>query len=130
MAEEEKKCKYCAMMIPKEAKICPHCRKKMPISYGAGCAIIVVFGFLLVWGMASSPIMTTTTTLPPPNADPSTVSDDQVYREFEVCMNLAKGKVDRNKVEGQAIAANCMGQLKKYGDKRAKKAFATYFDSN
>ena len=24
----EKKCKHCAMMIPKEAKICPHCRKK------------------------------------------------------------------------------------------------------
>jgi hypothetical protein len=24
---EEKKCKYCAMMIPKEASICPHCRK-------------------------------------------------------------------------------------------------------
>lgn len=25
----DKKCKYCAMMIPKEAKICPHCRKKL-----------------------------------------------------------------------------------------------------
>lgn len=24
---EEKKCKHCAMMIPKEAKICPYCRK-------------------------------------------------------------------------------------------------------
>jgi len=24
----EKKCKYCAMMIPKEAKFCPHCRKR------------------------------------------------------------------------------------------------------
>ena len=24
----EKKCKYCAMMIPAEAKICPYCRKK------------------------------------------------------------------------------------------------------
>jgi hypothetical protein len=24
----EKKCKYCSMMIPKDAKICPHCRKK------------------------------------------------------------------------------------------------------
>ncbi len=27
----DKKCKYCAMMIPKEAKICPHCRKKLVI---------------------------------------------------------------------------------------------------
>ena len=24
----EKKCKYCAMMIPEDAKICPYCRKK------------------------------------------------------------------------------------------------------
>jgi hypothetical protein len=24
----EKKCKYCSMMIPADAKICPHCRKK------------------------------------------------------------------------------------------------------
>lgn len=29
---EEKKCRHCAMMIPKEAKICPHCRKKQETS--------------------------------------------------------------------------------------------------
>jgi hypothetical protein len=29
MLESEKKCKYCAMTIPKEAKICPFCRKKL-----------------------------------------------------------------------------------------------------
>jgi hypothetical protein len=29
----EKKCRYCAMMIPKEAKICPHCRKRQGLSW-------------------------------------------------------------------------------------------------
>ena len=38
----EKKCSYCAMMIPKEAKVCPHCRKKMPISSAAGFIIIII----------------------------------------------------------------------------------------
>jgi len=28
----EKKCKYCAMMIPVKAKICPHCSKKQGMS--------------------------------------------------------------------------------------------------
>jgi hypothetical protein len=41
----EKKCKYCAMMIPKEAKICPHCRKKQGISL---LGKIVIGLFLLV----------------------------------------------------------------------------------
>ena len=30
----EKKCKFCAMMIPKEASICPHCRKRQGILLG------------------------------------------------------------------------------------------------
>ncbi len=38
----EKKCKSCAMMIPKEAKICPHCRKRQ------GLTILKVFGYFLV----------------------------------------------------------------------------------
>ncbi len=28
----EKKCKHCASMIPREAKICPHCRKRQGMS--------------------------------------------------------------------------------------------------
>jgi len=47
----EKKCKYCAMMIPKEAKICPHCRKRqgwtLPAKIGLGIIIIIViFGII------------------------------------------------------------------------------------
>lgn len=36
----QKKCKYCAMMISAEAKICPHCRKNQGVSTTNGCLII------------------------------------------------------------------------------------------
>lgn len=45
---EEKKCKYCAMQIPSEAKICPYCRKTIGIStvkkwiLGAFCILIAL----------------------------------------------------------------------------------------
>lgn len=42
----EKKCKYCAMIIPKEAKICPHCRKRqgwtLPAKFGLAILILIV----------------------------------------------------------------------------------------
>jgi hypothetical protein len=38
----EKKCKYCAMMIPKEAKVCPHCRKKQGLSRSSKIVILVI----------------------------------------------------------------------------------------
>ncbi|MBU1569436.1 MAG: RING-HC finger protein [Proteobacteria bacterium] len=41
----EKKCKYCAMMIPKEAKVCPHCRKKQGTS---GIVWLVAIILLLI----------------------------------------------------------------------------------
>ena len=43
----EKKCKYCAMMISKEAKICPHCRKKQGMTL-LGKIIIGFFLFILL----------------------------------------------------------------------------------
>lgn len=46
---EEKKCKYCAMMIPKEAKICPHCRKKQGMSLLVKFALGFI-GFILLVG--------------------------------------------------------------------------------
>lgn len=125
MADDEKKCKYCAMMIPKEAKICPHCRKKLTSSWGCMAAIII-FAFIMIWFAAMQTPSTPRT--PPVNSDPSTATDAQIYREFEICMNLAKKTVDDDKQVGQAIAAKCMMRLAKYGDKRAQKAFATYFD--
>lgn len=46
----EKKCKHCAMMIPKEAKICPHCRKRQGMGLFAKI-IIGVFGFFVLAGI-------------------------------------------------------------------------------
>lgn len=47
----EKKCRYCAMMIPKEAKICPHCRKKFGWTTPAKIAVVLlglaIFGSFL-----------------------------------------------------------------------------------
>lgn len=48
----EKKCKYCAMMIPKEASICPHCRKQQGTS--TGVKILAVIFILIGIGMCQS----------------------------------------------------------------------------
>ena len=39
---DEKKCKQCAMMIPKKAKICPYCRKKIGLTTPATVGIVVI----------------------------------------------------------------------------------------
>ena len=49
----EKKCKYCAMMIPKEAKICPHCRKKQKRS-GLFLVLVILFFFIMIVVMVTS----------------------------------------------------------------------------
>lgn len=43
----DKKCKHCAMMIPKEAKVCPHCRKKQGTSLAVGCLAILFILFII-----------------------------------------------------------------------------------
>lgn len=47
----ERKCKYCAMMIPKEAKICPHCRKRQGWTLPAK-----IFGWLILLGVIGAVI--------------------------------------------------------------------------
>jgi hypothetical protein len=43
----EKKCKHCAMMIPDEAKICPHCRKRQGMPVIGGILVVFIF-FVLI----------------------------------------------------------------------------------
>lgn len=43
----EKKCKHCAMMIPKDAKICPYCRKKLGWTLPAKIGVVI----LALWGI-------------------------------------------------------------------------------
>ena len=49
----EKKCRFCAMAIPKEASFCPYCRKQLKTSYGVKLfAGLLLLGFI---GAALSP---------------------------------------------------------------------------
>lgn len=43
----EKKCPHCAMMIPKEAKICPHCRRKQ-LATATTAQTVVAFIIILM----------------------------------------------------------------------------------
>jgi len=47
----EKKCRYCAMMIPGDARICPHCRKPqgwtIPAKIFATLLAVVIFGAIM-----------------------------------------------------------------------------------
>lgn len=46
----EKKCKYCAMMIPREASICPHCRKRQGLSLSSkifvGLMVVILIAII------------------------------------------------------------------------------------
>ena len=45
---EEKKCKYCAMMIPADAKICPCCRKILGWTWPAKIVLaFIIIGILI-----------------------------------------------------------------------------------
>lgn len=47
MSEETKKCKYCKTEIPKDAKVCPNCRKKQS---GIGKWIIIAIIIIVIIG--------------------------------------------------------------------------------
>lgn len=48
---KEKKCPHCAMAIPKDAKICPHCRKTLgftvPAKIGIGFIALLIFAGII-----------------------------------------------------------------------------------
>jgi len=58
---EEKKCKFCATMIPKEAKVCPNCRKQIMTSTPTKIFLgLIIFIALASWmGSSSTPSRTT-----------------------------------------------------------------------
>lgn len=76
----EKQCRYCAMMIPKAAKICPHCRKTLgwtlPAKIGVALLFLFIFGGL--FGRGTSPPVRETATLPPIN-----ITAEQLYAEYQ-----------------------------------------------
>lgn len=47
-ASNQKKCRYCAMVILQEAEYCPHCRKKLTSPWGC-LVVIMIFGCFCLW---------------------------------------------------------------------------------
>jgi len=87
-----KKCHKCAMMIPKEARICPHCRKPQGWTLPAKIvAVILGFGFLsAIFGGHG-----TKENSPAPPPDPRTVAekkkeDERATRALAGAMQLKK----------------------------------------
>lgn len=57
----EKKCKHCAMMIPEEALICPHCRKRLRQSTTVrvilgGLVLLFINGLIQTSGNKTTPV--------------------------------------------------------------------------
>lgn len=123
---EFKKCTYCAMDIPKEAKICPHCRKKMPIPGGVALFVIIAATIIIVMAISSAP--KTSSRTPAPDSDPATATYQQVFREYEICMNASKELLANDKQRGQEKATRCFMKLQTYGQEKAKKAFMEYHE--
>jgi len=50
-----KKCKHCAMMIPEDAKICPHCRKTLGWTLPAKIGLVVLILWAIGYAISGSP---------------------------------------------------------------------------
>lgn len=80
-----KKCKYCAMMVPVDAVICPYCRKKIGMTR-AGKVIAALFILVVISAIASK---SNTPPLAPPSPEEvkryseSKEHDDAVYMSKE-----------------------------------------------
>jgi hypothetical protein len=105
----EKKCKYCAMMIPKEAKFCPHCRKRQGMSVGFKLLLgLILFSALmaaisLLWNSGKN------------------ASDDVVYTEVTRCMDLQYSLRPDWKPSDTYKSASCISNATaRYGEERIK----------
>lgn len=80
----EKKCRYCAMMIPKDAKICPHCRKTLGWTWPAKIFVgLIAFGVIGVFIGRNSP---EAPQAQKPIAKPIeiiSITSEQLYKEYE-----------------------------------------------
>lgn len=97
----EKKCRYCAMMIPKEAKICPHCRKRQGWTLPAKIVLGFIFFIVLIQLMDSLDLLPSKTTSYTPQQKKAaesfhkTVMDTGLVIEFKPEGKLQIVYVDR-----------------------------------
>lgn len=117
--------------MPAEALKCPHCGKGQALGFVGKIGLIFLVGIigLIIVAIIKEPKMPTAPTNEgtSSNIENDVIIDDQIYREFEICMNWAKENMNDNKLATRDRSAFCMTELQKYGDKRAKKAFNMYF---
>lgn len=108
MSEEKtKKCKHCKMDIPKDAKICPHCRKKQKSGILKWVVLILIIGVVIgaVTGEDKSTDSTTKQT-------EATASDSQ-KQESESIEYISASVNDMM----DALNNNAMGASDKYKGK-------------
>lgn len=80
----EKKCRYCAMMIPKNAKICPHCRKALgwtwPAKIVVGLFVLGMIGAFMGKNNQDAPQAPKPATKP---VEIISITSEQLYKEYE-----------------------------------------------
>jgi len=140
-------CHECKKDVSSEAKLCPNCGA--PIKKSTSMTAKIIAGFFLFFLLlviislisgpstktpstppAVSDSSTPTQTSPPTGGVVQTSTDEQIYRELEICMNRAKPYYADNKLEYQRMSAECMLKLKKYDKKQAARVFQMYLDLN
>lgn len=108
MSEEKtKKCKHCKMDIPKDAKICPHCRKKQKSGILKWVVLILIIG-VVIGAVAGEDKSTDSTT----KQTEATASDSQ-KQESE---SIEYTSVSVNDMM-DALNNNAMGASDKYKGK-------------
>jgi len=84
----DKKCKYCAMAIPEEAKLCPFCRKQQGFSRGFYICASVIVGIFILLAIGECSIDSDTknnfSKSAPPKASISTKTFNSLTPEFKV----------------------------------------------
>ena len=113
MSEEKtKKCKHCKMDIPKDAKICPHCRKKQKSGILKWVVLILIIGVVIgaVTGESDSGSDKNTA------ATTSTEKKEAATKQKEEATPIEYTTVSVNDMM-DALNNNAMGASDKYKDK-------------
>jgi hypothetical protein len=102
------------MMIPKEAKICPHCRKSQGTSFAVGClAVISIFFFIGLLSVVFSPNNSKErieTAVQKANVVPLTKQATQIKKNHpswsnEMCNTIGDKKISIGMTADQVILA-------------------------
>jgi hypothetical protein len=75
-------CKECKQPISTDAKVCPHCGKKVGMSTASGCALAVLGFFLLIGWLSSSMHQTQNGATGTPTVDPKATALSKVNLDF------------------------------------------------